>query len=104
EIAVALRGPRDRVVRGDARQVGHTGRHVASPHTGAVPKLGNVRWRGGETPHQLRLEPRVASDGLGELYHPGRVPEHLDGLDPRDLVEEPAARRVHEQAVTLELE
>ena len=41
---------------------------------------------------------------LGELYHPRRVPEHLDRLDPRDLVEEPAARRVHEQAVTLELE
>ena len=103
-ISVTLRRARDRVVGSHAREVGHRRRHVTPPHAGAVLELGDVRRSGRQAPEQLRLEPGVAAEDPRELQHARRVPEHLDRLDSRDLVEEPAARRVHEQAMALELE
>src|SRR2546425_4977565 len=69
----------------------------------AIAQRGDVARRRLEAADELRLEPAAAEVAEVLQSHRG-VAEDLDGLEPGDLVEEPAARGVHEQPVTLELE
>ena len=60
--------------------------------------------------HRVRqhVEQLVATEGLTDLVEevsrPGGVAQHLNGLETGDVVEEPAAGRVHEHEVPLRLE
>ncbi len=50
------------------------------------------------------VEIRALSELVEEVRCPRRVAHHLHGLESRDVVEEPPARRVHEHRVPLRLE
>ena len=81
-----------------------SGRHdVASPHLATVTLLGIVAPRLRERVEELTGRRRLA-DLLEEVDQPAGVAQHLHGLDAREIVEEPATRRVHEQCVALRFE
>src|SRR6185295_15313837 len=69
-----------------------------------VAGFGNVALRPGERFQKRRLEIDVRKELPRELQSPAGVLEDLAGLDAGDVVEEPAAARVHELRVPLQLE
>src|SRR5438093_11628774 len=100
---VVVEEPGDRVVGDDATEI-HRGRaDEPAVDLAAVGERRDVARGRLEAADQLRLEPATAE--VAEILEgdPG-VAEDLHRLEPADLVEEPAARGVHEQPVTRELE
>ena len=90
-------------MRDHAAQVHHGGTDETLPDDAAVGVGGHVGRRRGQPAHELVLQARAAE--VGEvLQRHRRIPEDLHRLDGRQLVEEPAARGVHEQPVALQLE
>ena len=92
----------DGVVGADAEEVDHGSLGESSVDFGAIFVLGNVGWSLGEHFCEPLLE-GIAEEARGELNDAGGVLQNLHGLDPGDLVEEPATAGEHEQSVTLHL-
>ena len=69
------------------------------------PALGHVGVGLGQPGKKRRLKLRrlLAEELLRQLQYARGVGDDLHGLDPRDVVEEPAAARVHELRVALHL-
>ena len=78
---------------------------VAAVDLGSVADLGEVALGLGEEFQKSGLEVGAfgAEEAAGELEHAAGVGDDLHGLNAGDLVEEPAARGVHELGMTLEL-
>ena len=67
-----------------------------------LPSSGRLRPRLGEHVEEAVVERPVVLAELGEqVEQAGGVAQDLDGLDAGEVVEEPAARRVHEQGLAL---
>src|SRR5713101_1966187 len=71
-------------------------------HLTPAPRARRVALGARQALEQTGLEPRRVP--ARQLDRAGGVAEDLDGFDPGDVIEEPAARREHPQGVTLELE
>ena len=94
----------DRVVRADALERHHGRPHGLLVDAPAVAGLGDVASCPAERLEERRLEVRAREEVLRELEGASGVLDDLARLDPRNVVEEPAAARVHELRVPLHLE
>ena len=88
---------------GDLGEV-HDGRlHQLVIEVAAAPVFGQVAFRPLQQAQEVLLE-RLAEEAFAKLERTASVAQHLDGLDPRQVVEEPAAARGHEQGMALQLQ
>ena len=65
------------------------------------PYSGKITFRSGEFFEKLRLD-GLSEELLGELNDASGVLDHLNGFNPGEIVEEPAATGVHEHGVALQ--
>ena len=86
----------------DLLEVDHRGLHPLVVDEGTVAVLGQVALRLGQAGAEPLLQP-VPEELLRQPDGRPRVVDDLHCLDPGELVEEPAAARVHELRVALEL-
>ena len=94
---------RDGVVRGDAGELDRRGANVPLVDLAGASLPGEVALRGGEPLEKRRFEVD-AEAASGELQNASCIAEDLLRLDAADVVKEPAAARVHQHRVALELE
>jgi hypothetical protein len=92
----------DRVVGDHLGQIDPARGHQAAPHRAAVADRRIVGAGRGQAIDEADLE-LLAAQGLAQLARARRVGEDLHGLDPGQIVEEPAAARVHRHGVATEL-
>ncbi|EKD59386.1 MAG: hypothetical protein ACD_55C00036G0001, partial [uncultured bacterium] len=91
------------VVGADLDQVQPDGEHEVLVDPEPVLVRGNVALRLLQAVQKGLLH-TVFRDPLGELQRAAGVIDHLHRLQPRELVEEPAAARVHQHGMTLHLQ
>jgi hypothetical protein len=102
-LLVALEERADRVVCRHLVEVDHCRPDRLLVDPGTIALAGDVALGLGHHSEEARL--RVVAQNLpGQLDDPAGVLDDLDRLDAGDVVEEPAAARVHEHGVALKLE
>src|SRR5207247_7587656 len=93
----------DSVVRSKSRPVDHGGPDELLVDSPPVAMLRQVAFRQRELLHELCLQ-RISEELLRELHGARGELDDLHGFDARKLIEKPAAARVHEHGMALELE
>jgi multidrug efflux pump subunit AcrA (membrane-fusion protein) len=102
-VRILLEETTDRVVGDHAAQIDDRRADQAAIDLATVREGGHVAGRRLQPADELALQ-LAAAEVVQVLQSHGRVLQDLGGLERRDLVEEPPARRVHEQAIPLHLE
>ena len=93
----------DGIVGGEAADVRRRRPHAAAVHVGARALLRIVAHRGAQPLHERGLE--VGAAQFPQILHGHRgVAEGLHGLQPGEVVEEPAAGSEHQESLALHFE
>ena len=102
-LGIGFKDGADGIMGSHPLQVYHRWFHELLVDEAAVPVVGNIALGPLEPFEELGLQ-RGLPEFFRQLNRPARVPDDLNGFDSRKLIEEPAAARIHQHGMPLQLQ